>query len=231
MRAKAEDLVDHAPSTAARQAVSEAVEAFRRAEVQASAAGAVPPARRPRRRPTAELAAAVERLWAASTPPPGPPASGRAPTLRAWPRSSNRSRLARVVDFAERSRVGDWSLRSALVRYAEGQPERVSAVLEQVRRLDAALHPFHKVLEKRGTDLWRGLDGGDAPEDALLLELLRVAVDLDGLGDVLAVWADDRSRPRPDDTVDATPPPPPQRLDDLGVAREEQPPRRSGRGG
>ena len=82
--------------------------------------------------------------------------------------------LARVVDFAERSRVGDWSLRSALVRYAEGQPERVSQVLEQVRRLDAALHPYAKVLEKRGAEVWRSLDGGGSPDadDALLVELL-----------------------------------------------------------
>jgi hypothetical protein len=140
--------------------------------------------------------------------------------------------LARIVDFAERPRVGDWSLRSALVRYAEGQPERVSGVLEQVRRLDAALHPFTKVLEKRGTDLWRTLEaGGDTPEDAPLLALLRVAIELDGLGDVLAAWADDRTRPRPDDTVDATTSSAAQDLDDLGVPREQPPPRRSGRGG
>ncbi|MET0903592.1 MAG: hypothetical protein ABWZ52_10165, partial [Acidimicrobiales bacterium] len=99
--------------------------------------------------------------------------------------------LARVVDFAERPRMGDWSLRSALVRYAEGQPERVSRVLEQVRRVDAALHPFNKVLEKRGTELCRTLHGGGvAPDDARGLDLLRVAAELDGLGDVLAAWAD-----------------------------------------
>jgi hypothetical protein len=140
--------------------------------------------------------------------------------------------LARVVDFAERSRMGDWSLRSALVRYAEGQPERVSQVLEQVRRLDAALHPHGKVLEKRGPELWRVLDGGGSADadDALLVELLRVAVDLDGLGDAMATWADDRTRARPDDTVDAITAAAAARLDELGVAREEQPPRRSGRG-
>ena len=140
--------------------------------------------------------------------------------------------LARVVDFAERSRVGDWSLRSALVRYAEGQPERVSQVLEQVRRLDAALHPHGKVLEKRGAELWRILDGGGSADadDALLVELLRVAVDLDGLGDAMATWADDRTRARPDDTVDVITAAAAARLDELGVAREEQPPRRSGRG-
>lgn len=140
--------------------------------------------------------------------------------------------LARVVDFAERSRVGDWSLRSALVRYAEGQPERVSQVLEQVRRLDAALHPYAKTLEKRGDDLWRSLDGGgsDDTDDARLLGLLRVAVDLDRLGDAMAVWADDRTSDRPDASVDAITAAAAARLDDLGVPREDQPPRRSGRG-
>ena len=139
--------------------------------------------------------------------------------------------LARVVDFAERSRVGDWSLRSALVRYAEGQPERVSRVLESVRRLDAALHPYNKVLEKRGPELWSALDGGATDhEDAPLLDLLRVAVDLDGLGDAMATWADDRTGPRPDDTVDAIANDAAARLDELGVPREEQPPRRTGRG-
>ena len=103
--------------------------------------------------------------------------------------------LARVVDFAERSRVGDWSLRSALVRYAEGQPERVSQVLEQVRRLDAALHPYAKLLEKRGAERVALLEGGgDVPaDDVHLIELLRVAVELDQLGDAMAVWADDRT--------------------------------------
>jgi hypothetical protein len=140
--------------------------------------------------------------------------------------------LARIVDFAERSRVGDWTLRSALVRYAEGQPERVSQVLEQVRRLDAALHPYNKALEKRGAELWRLLDGGGdvAPDDVLLIELLRVAIELDQLGDAMAVWADDRTGPRPDEGVDATAATAAERLDALGVAREEQPPRRSGRG-
>ena len=139
--------------------------------------------------------------------------------------------LAQVVDFAERSRVGDWSLRSALVRYAEGQPERVSRVLESVRRLDGALHPFNKVLERRGHEVWSALDGGAADaEDAPLLELLRVAIQLDGLGDSLATWADDRTGPRPDDTVDTIAGAAAARLDELGVPREEQGPRRGGRG-
>ena len=139
--------------------------------------------------------------------------------------------LARIVDFAERSRVGDWSLRSALVRYAEGEPERVSRVLESVRRLDAALHPHRKALERRGPELWSAVEGGASdPEDAPLLDLLRVAIELDRLGDAMAEWADDRAGPRPDDTVDDIASGVAARLDELGVPREEQPPRRSGRG-
>jgi hypothetical protein len=139
--------------------------------------------------------------------------------------------LARVVDFAERSRVGDWSLRSALVRYAEGQPVRVSQLLEQVRRTETAFSALRKMLEKRGTELWAAVDGGEASaDDAKVVDLVRAAIELDRLGDALATWADDRTGPRPDDEVDAVTADVARRLDELGVPREEQPPRRSGRG-
>jgi len=117
------------------------------------------------------------------------------------------------------------------VRYAEGQPERVSAVLEQVRRVEAALHTHSKLVERRGPELWAALDGR-APMDGdegSVVELLLVAAELDRLGDALAAWADDRTSPRPDDAVDAAAAAAAQRLDDLGVPREEQQPRRSGR--
>jgi len=140
--------------------------------------------------------------------------------------------LASVVDFAERSRVGDWSLRSALVRYAEGQPVRVSQVLEQVRRLETAFHALGKVLEKRGPELWAAVEGAEVgADDAKVVDLIRAAAELDRLGDALATWADDRSGPRPDDAVDAVTADVAGRLDDLGLPREEPPPRRAGRGG
>src|SRR5688572_25409989 len=91
--------------------------------------------------------------------------------------------LARVVDFAERSRVGDWSLRSALVRYAEGQPVRVSQVLEQVRRTETAFHALGKVLANRGPELWAAVDDGEVgADDAKVIELVRAAMELDRLG-------------------------------------------------
>ena len=140
--------------------------------------------------------------------------------------------LARVVDFAERSRVGDWSLRSALVRYAEGQPVRVRDLLEQVRRTETAFHALGKVLEKRGPELWAAVEGGTpAEDDAKVVDLLRAAIELDQLGDTLAAWAEDRIGSRPDDSVDAVTSDVAQRLDDLGLPREEpmaRPPRRRG---
>ena len=142
------------------------------------------------------------------------------------------SELAQVVDFAERSRVGDWSLRSALVRYAEGQPVRVSQLLEQVRRTETAFHALGKVLEKRGAAVWAAVDGGEAsPDDARIADLVQAAIELDGLGDTLATWADDPAGPRPDDDVDAVTADVQRRLDDLGLPREEpmaRPPRRRG---
>ena len=142
------------------------------------------------------------------------------------------SELAQVVDFAERSRVGDWSLRSAQVRYAEGQPVRVSQLLEQVRRTETAFHALGKVLEKRGPELWAAVDGGEvSPDEERIVDLVRAAMELDGLGDKLATWADDRAGPRPDDAVDAVTADVQRRLDDLGLPREEpmaRPPRRRG---
>ena len=37
--------------------------------------------------------------------------------------------LDRLVDYAGLARVGDWSLRSALVRFAQPEPERAAALL------------------------------------------------------------------------------------------------------
>lgn len=52
-----------------------------------------------------------------------------------------------LVDYAESSRVGDWSLRSALVRFAQPEPTRAGAVLELIRRTDGALKPHRRLLE------------------------------------------------------------------------------------
>lgn len=133
--------------------------------------------------------------------------------------------LARLVDFAERPRAGDWSLRSALVRYAQPAPARVSQVLELVRRIDAALGPHAKLLQRQGPALWASWDAhkpGAPGDDALVLGLLQAAAILDALADQLTGWAVDRAGTRPDAAVDAAVAEVTTRLDDLGVAREER---------
>lgn len=138
--------------------------------------------------------------------------------------------LARLLAFSERGRTGDWSLRSSLVRYAQGEPQRVSNLLEVVRRIEAALHPFERSLRAEGPAVWRALEADDTPTDEgarQLLELLRAAAEIDQLGDDLAAWADDRTGPRPDARVDEVTAATSARLDAAGIAREERtgPPR------
>ncbi len=137
------------------------------------------------------------------------------------------------MDFAERPRTHDWSLRSALVRYAQPQPERVNRVLDLVRRLDWALKQQSKLIEREGHDLWQALatDGGDTdPQHAPILGLLRAAAELDRLGDIVAEWAVDRASQRPEAALDAVTADVARRLDALGVPREERtgPPRQRG---
>lgn len=142
--------------------------------------------------------------------------------------------LAQLLDLAERPRVENWSLRAALTRYAQPQPQRGSAVIELVRRCEAALHPHAKVLAKRGHELWASVaaDGdagaGSGPasgtDDARIVGVLRAMQALDRLADVLAGWAVARSDPRPDDDVDRTVAAVTARLEALGVEREERPP-------
>lgn len=143
--------------------------------------------------------------------------------------------LARLVDFAERSRTGDWSLRSALVRYAEGNPVRVSQVMELVRRIEAALHPHAKLLVAEGPALWAAVRAGGASsgDHSEVVGVLSAAAELDRLADRLADWAVDRAGDRPDAEVDAVVADVARRLDDLGIPREEQqrPPRGARRRG
>lgn len=63
-----------------------------------------------------------------------------------------------LVDHAESSRVGDWSLRSALVRFAQPEPTRASALLELVRRTDGALRPHRRRLESTAVPTLPSLD-------------------------------------------------------------------------
>lgn len=53
-----------------------------------------------------------------------------------------------LADYAEGVRATGWSLRSALVRLAQLDPVRVAAVLQVVRRTDAALKDHVRLLER-----------------------------------------------------------------------------------
>lgn len=141
--------------------------------------------------------------------------------------------LARLVDFAERPRVDDWSLRAALVRYAQPEPARVAQILELVRRIDAALATHRSVLERDGDMFWAAVadaSGATDGPDAAVVGLLRAAAQIDRLGDRLAVWAVERAGDRPDAEVDAVVADVTAELDALGVPREQRtgPPRRGG---
>ena len=130
-----------------------------------------------------------------------------------------------LIDYAETERVGQWSLRSALVRYAQPEPVRAGHVLELVRRLDAALGPSRSMLEKSNNEerlvaLAPAWSEHSDDADGTLIGLLAVALELDELADEFAGWANDISQTRPTDQVD-------QRcayvlalLDELGVTRE-----------
>jgi hypothetical protein len=126
-----------------------------------------------------------------------------------------------LVDYAERPRQSDWSLRSALVRYAQPHPRRVAAVLELVRRMELGLHPHLKLLAKEGPAVW----AGDA--DPYVVGLLGAMARFDRMGDVLVAWAVDRAGPPPDAEIDAAIVEVLQQLDALGVPVEDRtrPPR------
>lgn len=129
--------------------------------------------------------------------------------------------LARLVDFAERARTDDWSLRSALCRYAQPQPARVSALYEPLRRVDAVLQAESARLAKEGPALWAAVQDEAEPADPLV-GVLRVAQDLDRLADVLVAWAVDRAAHEPEADVDAATGAAARRLDELGIEREER---------
>jgi hypothetical protein len=122
--------------------------------------------------------------------------------------------VAPLLDLAERPRAGGWSMRAALTRYAQPQPQRASDVIELVRRIEAAVAPQAKALERDGDAASDGFDGA----------LLEAAAELDRLDDVLAAWAVDRAGARPDGEVDAVVADVTERLDAIGVAREDGPP-------
>lgn len=121
-----------------------------------------------------------------------------------------------LANVSEVERHGGWSLRSGLVRYAQAQPVRAGALLEVVRRLEAALAPHRTGLEQGRTT---------ATDDPAVEALLEVAAVIDELADLVAVWAEDpRSHVRPDAALDRCVTETTARMDALGVAREVRDP-------
>jgi hypothetical protein len=141
--------------------------------------------------------------------------------------------LAALVDLAERPRATGWSLRAALVRYAQPEPVRSGSILELVRRIDAAMKGHTKALAKEGPAIWAAVDGAATTPDGAqpLVDLLVASRPLDELGERLASWAVDPSQDRPDGDVDAVVAATTARLDELGVARERRQGQRARAGG
>ena len=157
--------------------------------------------------------------------------------------------VAPLVHYAETTRKGDWSLRSALVRLAQPEPVRAGAVLELVRRCDASLSPFGSRLENHrvselaklrhddGEHFAELLEGYQAEsplsdEEVAALPYLGVALTLEELAVVLSDWAAaGAADPPPCENVDVLCATAFERLEALGVPREEQPgpPGRRGR--
>lgn len=69
-----------------------------------------------------------------------------------------------LVNYAEAPHDGDWTLRSALVRLAQPHPRRAEAILELVRRLDAALGPMARDIQRHSVVTRRLLPRRGGPE-------------------------------------------------------------------
>lgn len=145
--------------------------------------------------------------------------------------------LAALLDYAERPRTNDWSLRAALTRYAQPQPQRASDLIEVMRRAEFGLRSRLKDVERNGEAYWAavtaaededsrgGADGNEqtGATDETAVALLRLMVEIDRLGDVLAGWAVERSGDRPDAAIDGMIAAGARRLDELGIPHEERP--------
>ena len=133
--------------------------------------------------------------------------------------------LAALLDLAERPRDSGWSLRAALVRYGQPEPQRASDLMELVRRIESALRPNAKVLERDGPAVWAAVQGaGAADGNERLVALLGAMAVLDGVSEQLSVWAVTAStEARPDRAVDAAIASVTKQLEGLGIEREERP--------
>lgn len=101
-----------------------------------------------------------------------------------------------LLNCAERSRTGDWSMRSALTRFAQPHPVRAARVLALVRRLDAALRHIARPLGLHPVTCDRKLSPVSLDRqpvepypDTRVADLARLAAQLPaGIDDVLAAY-------------------------------------------
>lgn len=143
-------------------------------------------------------------------------------------------------EYVERLHPGGWSMRAALVRYAQPEPVRAAALLEVTRRAESGLHDVARRIERepRLSDLGRALAhfGHDYPtlldaylhdadpiddEAASVIPVLAVAASLDDLGAVVAAWAIEAGDDRPDDLIEEGCQQANGQLDALGVERQD----------
>ncbi len=105
--------------------------------------------------------------------PPDPARLGRELASRHGTEPVEVDETLTLLQVAESPRIDDWTLRSALVRFAQPQPELSGAILESVRRTQAALDPVARELLRHGAVTDRGLavagDGGLAAPTVLPL--------------------------------------------------------------
>ncbi|MDH3300506.1 MAG: hypothetical protein OES24_08360 [Acidimicrobiia bacterium] len=98
---------------------------------------------------------------------PDPVRLGRELAARHGSNAAEVDETRTLLQAAESPRVDDWTLRSALVRFAQPQPDLASAILESVRRTQAVLDPMARELMRHGVVTDRGLavsaDGGLMP--------------------------------------------------------------------
>lgn len=154
------------------------------------------------------------------------------------PIGSSSPELTELLELADRPRAQGWSFAASLTRYAQPRPELSVAIWRELRRVLWSLREGSDRLEADGPELLtRARDEGSArpassgDQDDLLVAVLRGALELDALADVLVAWAAERAVERPDAQVEAMVHEVAQLLDEAGVPHEPRggPPR--GRGG
>lgn len=147
--------------------------------------------------------------------------------------------LERLHELPDRLRADGWSMAAALTRYAQPQPELVGHLWEELRRVLWSLQAGSELLdtdgaellERAGAEAARRTEPGPAEDRrGRMVAVLRAALALDELGDLLVAWGVDRAGERPDAQVEAAVRQVGELLDAAGVPHEPRPGPPGGRG-